>query len=127
MLRSAQEMGLRMALGATPGEIHRLSPFEGMKITLAGVLIAIAVSAGLAPFSGLSPVDPLTFAVSAGCGLDRVVDCAADFLDCFCIWHLLDSSQLARSVPGKRHNRRSPIKGNVKSTGPPPLRWLYEP
>jgi predicted permease len=66
-----QEIGLRMALGATPGEIHRLILFRGLKITLAGVLIGIAVSAGLAPLlarflSGLSPVDPLTFAVSAG-------------------------------------------------------------
>jgi predicted permease len=65
-----QEIGLRMALGATPGEIHRLILFRGMKITLAGVLIGIAVSAGLAPLlarflSGLSPVDPLTFAASA--------------------------------------------------------------
>src|SRR5262249_38314060 len=66
-----QEIGMRMALGATPGEIHRLILFRGMKITLAGVLMGIAVSAGLAPLlarflSGLSPVDPLTFAVSAG-------------------------------------------------------------
>jgi putative ABC transport system permease protein len=66
-----QEIGLRMALGATPGEIHRLILFRGIKITLAGVLIGIAVSAGLARLlarflSGLSPVDPLTFAVSAG-------------------------------------------------------------
>ena len=66
-----QEIGLRMALGATPGEIHRLILFRGMTITLAGVLIGIAVSAGLAPLlarflSGLSPIDPLTFAVSAG-------------------------------------------------------------
>ena len=66
-----QEIGLRMALGATPGEIQRLILFRGLKITLAGVLIGIAVSAGLAPLlarflSGLSPVDPLTFAVSAG-------------------------------------------------------------
>jgi ABC-type antimicrobial peptide transport system permease subunit len=60
-----------MALGAMPGEIHRLVLFRGMKITLVGVLIGIAVSAGLAPLlasflSGLSPVDPLTFAVAAG-------------------------------------------------------------
>jgi predicted permease len=66
-----QEIGLRMALGAMPREIHRLILFRGMKITLAGVLLGIAVSAGLAPLlarflSGLSPVDPLTFAVSAG-------------------------------------------------------------
>ena len=66
-----QEIGLRIALGATPGEIHRLILFRGLKITLAGVLIGIAVSAGFAPLlarflSGLSPVDPLTFAVSAG-------------------------------------------------------------
>jgi putative ABC transport system permease protein len=65
-----QEIGVRMALGATPGEIHRLILFNGMKITLAGVTIGIAVSAGLAPLlarflSGLRPLDPLTFAASA--------------------------------------------------------------
>src|SRR5215831_12392519 len=37
----------------------------------------------------------------------RIGDCTADFLDCFCIWHPLDSSQLVRSVPGKRPYRRS--------------------
>ena len=66
-----QEIGLRMALGATPSEVHQLILFQGIKITLAGVIIGVAVSAGLAPLlarflSGLSPVDPLTFAVSAG-------------------------------------------------------------
>jgi predicted permease len=65
-----REIGLRIALGATPGEIHRLILFRGMKITLAGVLVGIAVSAGLAPLlarflSGLRPIDPLTFAMSA--------------------------------------------------------------
>src|SRR5215467_2592633 len=43
-----------------------------------------------------------------------LVDCAADFQDCFCKWHLVDSSQLARSVPGKRQNLPCPIKRNVK-------------
>ncbi|HVH71469.1 MAG TPA: FtsX-like permease family protein [Candidatus Dormibacteraeota bacterium] len=66
-----QEIGLRKALGATPRGVHRLILFRGMKITLAGVIIGIAASAALAPLlarflSGLSSIDPLTFAVSAG-------------------------------------------------------------
>lgn len=70
-MQRTQEIGLRMALGATPGEVHRLVLFQGMEISLAGVIIGIAASAGLAPLlarflSGLSPVDPLTLAVSAG-------------------------------------------------------------
>ena len=66
-----QEIGLRMALGATPPGIYRLILLNGMKITLAGIIVGISVSAALAPLlkrflSGLSPADPLTFAASAG-------------------------------------------------------------
>ena len=66
-----QEIGLRMALGATPRGIYRLILLNGMKITLAGIIVGISVSAALAPLlkrflSGLSPADPLTFAASAG-------------------------------------------------------------
>ena len=65
-----QEIGLRMAIGATPREVYRLILLNGMKITSAGVIAGIIVSAGLAPLlarflSGLSPTDPLTFAASA--------------------------------------------------------------
>lgn len=66
-----QEIGLRMALGATPQGVYRLILLNGVKITLAGVIVGITASAGLAPLltrflSGLSPADPLTFAASAG-------------------------------------------------------------
>jgi predicted permease len=65
-----QEIGVRMTLGARPAEVYRLILREGMKIALSGVALGIVASAGLAQLlarflSGLSPVDPLTFAASA--------------------------------------------------------------
>jgi len=66
-----QEIGLRLALGATPRGVYWLILSNNMKITLAGVVVGITASAGLAPLlarflSGLNPADPLTFAASAG-------------------------------------------------------------
>jgi len=65
-----QEIGLRMALGARPREVYGLIMREGMKITLFGVVLGIAVSVGLTRLlagflSGLSPTDPLTFTIAA--------------------------------------------------------------
>jgi len=65
-----QEIGLRMALGARPREIYRLIIRDGTKITLAGVALGIAASAGIARLlarflSGLDPTDPVAFAASA--------------------------------------------------------------
>lgn len=66
----AQEIGLRMALGARSASVYRLILREGMKITLLGVFFGIFASAGLTRLlarflSGLNPTDPLTFAATA--------------------------------------------------------------
>jgi putative ABC transport system permease protein len=62
----SSEIGLRMALGAQRGDILRLVVGHGLKLTLAGIGIGVAVSLVLTRFLssllvGVSPVDPLTF------------------------------------------------------------------
>jgi len=61
---------VRMALGAGRGEILQLVLRQGLKITLTGILIGLAMSLGFARLlarflSGLSPSDPITFGLTA--------------------------------------------------------------
>ena len=61
------EIGLRMALGATPGDILRLVVGQGVRLALAGVALGLAAAAALAPviasqLFGIRAGDPLTFA-----------------------------------------------------------------
>jgi putative ABC transport system permease protein len=61
-----REIGLRMALGATPGNVLRLVVGEGMKVVLIGVMIGLAggLALGKAVSSlvfGVPVRDPLTF------------------------------------------------------------------
>ena len=65
-----QEMGIRMALGASPGDVLRLVLREGVKLTLpgllAGSLIALAAARVVSGMLvNISPADPLTFASAA--------------------------------------------------------------
>lgn len=62
-----QELGIRMALGARPGDILSLVLRRGMKLTLIG--IALGLMGAFAStrllrdmLFGIKPVDPLTFA-----------------------------------------------------------------
>jgi putative ABC transport system permease protein len=60
------EIGLRMALGAQRSDVFRLIIGQGMKLTLAGILIGLAGSLGLtqsikAMLFGVGAMDPLTF------------------------------------------------------------------
>lgn len=60
------EIGVRMALGATPGHVQRMIVINGMKLALAGGLIGIAGAFGLARLLqdmlyGVSAADPVTF------------------------------------------------------------------
>ena len=62
-----QELGIRMALGARPGDILSLVLRRGMKLTLIGMalgLIGAVASTRLLRdmLFGIKPVDPLTFA-----------------------------------------------------------------
>jgi predicted permease len=68
--RRMREMGIRLALGARPGELARLLVGEGLRLVLLGVAIgwlaAFAVGRLLTSFLyGVSPRDPGTFAVVA--------------------------------------------------------------
>ena len=64
-----QEMGIRLALGASPGSLLNMIVGQGMKLTAIGLVIGLALS--LAAFGsigavrtllpGISPLDPITF------------------------------------------------------------------
>ncbi len=75
------EIGIRRALGATPGAVLRLVLRQALVLTLAGVAIGVGVSL-LAAQSlqsilwGVSPTDPVTFAiVAAGLAAAAVLAC----------------------------------------------------
>ena len=64
---STHEIGIRMALGALPGNVLRLTVGRGMILTAAGIAIGIPSSFWLAPLlgsylSGIGPLDPVTLA-----------------------------------------------------------------
>jgi len=61
------EIGIRMAIGALPGEVMRLVVVQGMKLAFAGVLIGLLAALGLTRLMssllfGVRATDPLTFA-----------------------------------------------------------------
>ncbi|MGC2331489.1 MAG: ABC transporter permease [Candidatus Acidiferrales bacterium] len=64
------EIGVRMALGAQPGDIQRMVLSKGTRLIVAGLAIGLAASAGLTRFLsseiwGISATDPLTFGAVA--------------------------------------------------------------
>jgi len=61
-----REMGLRMALGASPSQILKLIVGQGLAMTLIGIVIGTAAAFGLTELMrsllfGISPNDPFTF------------------------------------------------------------------
>jgi putative ABC transport system permease protein len=68
--RRTHEIGVRVALGARPGAVLRLILGQGLRITLAGLVLGIAGAAGLAGLLrglvvGVSPGDPVTLIAAA--------------------------------------------------------------
>lgn len=62
-----REIGIRMALGATPAQVLRLVGSRGLTLTLAGAIIGIAGALALAPvlkslLFEITPTDPLSYA-----------------------------------------------------------------
>jgi putative ABC transport system permease protein len=61
-----REIGIRMALGAQPGDVLRLILRQGMRVALAGIAVGLAGASYLTQFLvtqlyGVRPTDPLTF------------------------------------------------------------------
>jgi putative ABC transport system permease protein len=70
MSRRTREIGIRMALGATPRGVMSLILREVLLVVFAGVAIGVAAAFGLTRFLesqlfGVRPADPLTFATVA--------------------------------------------------------------
>jgi putative ABC transport system permease protein len=64
------EIGVRMAVGAAPGQILRLVVGHGLRLSAAGVLLGLVVAVALTRamttmLVGVTPTDPLTFAAMA--------------------------------------------------------------
>jgi predicted permease len=65
-----REIGVRMALGATPGVVRRMVLAQGLRITGIGVVAGLLLSAGSVRVMrsylyGLSPFDPIAFAAAS--------------------------------------------------------------
>ena len=68
--RRTREMGIRVALGATCGEIARLVLREGLRTTLAGLIVGVLLAGALGKLAsgllvGVSPIDPLALGAAA--------------------------------------------------------------
>jgi putative ABC transport system permease protein len=89
-----QEMGIRVALGAEPADIVRLVVGQGMRMTLIGLAIGVAVSLALTRvlaslLFGVHATDPLVFSAAA------IVLAGAAFVACY--------------IPARRATRVDPI------------------
>jgi predicted permease len=68
--RRTREIGIRMAIGATSGDVQRLVMRDGVRTTIVGLVIGVLLAAGLGKLvSGLlyqiSPFDPVVLTVAA--------------------------------------------------------------
>lgn len=92
-----QELGIRLALGASPGSLLSMVVGQGMKLTTVGLVIGLALALGAfgsigamrSLLPGISPLDPITFiAVPIVLGLIAL---------------------LASWIPGRRAGRVDPL------------------
>jgi predicted permease len=65
------EIGIRMALGAQPGDVLRLVMGQGMRLVLAGIVVGVTCSLALSRLMRsllfeVSPTDPLAFLTASG-------------------------------------------------------------
>jgi putative ABC transport system permease protein len=65
-----QEIGVRMALGASPQQVRRMVVVQGMQLALVGVILGVAAALGLTRLMssllyGVKPWDPFTMALVA--------------------------------------------------------------
>ena len=65
-----REIGVRMAIGAQPGDVQWMFVGQGLRITVIGVALGLALGAAVArllrsSLYGLSPFDPVAFAAAA--------------------------------------------------------------
>jgi putative ABC transport system permease protein len=90
-----REIGIRLALGATPGAVLRLVVREGMALPLTGMAVGAAAALGLtrtlrASLYEVTPTDPGVFALTLGI--------------------MLLVALLACLVPGRRATRADPLE-----------------
>jgi len=89
-----REIGVRIALGATRGEIRHVLVRDGVRLALFGVAIGLVLAVLLARVAssalyGVSPFDPLTLAIVSAL--------------------FLGVAALASLVPAERASRTDPI------------------
>ena len=68
--RRTREFGVRLALGATPGDIFSMVLREGMRLAVAGSIVGLLLAAGAAQvltsfLFGVKPIDPIAFTGAA--------------------------------------------------------------
>ena len=81
--RRTREIGVRMALGATRGEVARLVLREGVLMTPGGIVIGLTAALGLTRFLTsvlyeVKPGDPLTYVIVAAVLLDVALAATLD-------------------------------------------------
>jgi ABC-type antimicrobial peptide transport system permease subunit len=69
--QSTRELGLRMALGASPGQLLKLVMSKGVVLTAIGIVVGGVVALSLTRLMGdllyrVSPRDPLVFGLALG-------------------------------------------------------------
>jgi len=69
--RRTAEIGIRLAIGASPGAVQRMVLRDGMSMVLIGMVVGIPTALGLTQLLrgllfGITPSDPVSFVVTGG-------------------------------------------------------------